>query len=262
MDLKLEGKRALITGAHKGTGKIIAQTLAEEGVQVALHSNEQEKAITAAGEIAGALPIWGDLSHQAGAEQAFKQSQDALGGLDILVNNLAVAPMGKWQTLEDQEWLEVYNQMVVAASRMIRLALPEIRQGGWGRIIQMGTQGSYQPNRIMPHYYAAKSALANMTSSLCLEVANSGITVNTVSPGLIHTEELEAGYRLRAQKKGWGSDWEGIVKQIVANDFPNPVGRLATRQEVADAVVFLCSPRADFISGQNLRVDGGALRMV
>jgi 3-oxoacyl-[acyl-carrier protein] reductase len=85
---------------------------------------------------------------------------------------------------------------------------------------------------------------------------------NTVSPGLIHTAELETAYRARAAKKGWGDDWEGIVQRLVEEDYPNPCERIAAREEVADAVVFLCSPRAGFINGQNLRVDGGAVRYV
>ena len=93
-------------------------------------------------------------------------------------------------------------------------------------------------------------ALATLSASLALEVANTGITVNTVSPGLIHTEELEALYRARAAKKGWGEKWPTILDRLVEEDFPNPVGRIATREEVADLVVFLCSPRADFIHGQ------------
>jgi NAD(P)-dependent dehydrogenase (short-subunit alcohol dehydrogenase family) len=114
----------------------------------------------------------------------------------------------------------------------------------------------------MPHYYAAKGALATLGPSLALELAGTGITVNTVSPGLIHTPELEAGYRARGARKGWGESWDEILTHLVAEDFPNPCGRIATRQEVADLVLFLCSPRADFINGQNIRIDGGAVRYV
>ena len=114
----------------------------------------------------------------------------------------------------------------------------------------------------MPHYYASKGALANLGASLTQELAGTGITVNTVSPGLIHTPALEASYRVKARKKGWGDDWEQIVARIVTEEFPNPCGRLATREDVADLVAFLCSDNAGFINGQNIRIDGGAVSYV
>ncbi len=101
-----------------------------------------------------------------------------------------------------------------------------------------------------------------MGVSLAKELSNTGITVNTVSPGLILTDELEAAYRVAAARKGWPEDWESIERKIVESDFPNPCGRIARREEVADLVVFLCSERADFINGQNIRIDGGAVRYV
>ena len=114
----------------------------------------------------------------------------------------------------------------------------------------------------MPHYYAAKGALATLGVSLTKELSGSGITVNTVSPGYIRTPELEAGFRLKAEKKGWGGDWADIERKIVETEFPNACERLATREEVAELVAFLCSERAAFINGQNIRIDGGAVRYV
>ena len=103
---------------------------------------------------------------------------------------------------------------------------------------------------------------SNASVSLAKELSHTGITVNTVSPGLIHTPEVERAYQARAQKKDWPTDWQSLQEKIVEHDFPNPCGRLATRQEVADLVVFLASSRAGFINGQNIRVDGGAVRYV
>ena len=101
-----------------------------------------------------------------------------------------------------------------------------------------------------------------MSASLTKELGGTGINVNTVSPGLIRTEQVETSYRNIATKKGWGEDWDEIVKKLVARDFPNPCGRIAEREEVADLVTFLASPRANFINGQNIRIDGGAINYV
>ncbi len=133
---------------------------------------------------------------------------------------------------------------------------------GWGRIVNLGTIGSTQPNARMPAYYAAKGALANLTVSLAKELAGSGVTANLVSPGLIRTAEVEAQYRTIARRKGWGDKWEEIEAAIQREGGATPVGRMATRQEVADVVAFLASPRAAMIDGHNIRIDGGGLGAV
>jgi len=182
--------------------------------------------------------------------------------VDILVNNFGSADRHSWEDSTTEKWLELYQINVLSAVRMIQGCIPTMKQRGWGRIINLGTIGSHQPNNIMPAYYAAKGAMATMSASLTKELGGTGINVNTVSPGLIRTEQVETSYRNIATKKGWGEDWDEIVKKLVARDFPNPCGRIAEREEVADLVTFLASPRADFINGQNIRIDGGAINYV
>lgn len=261
MDLELAGKTALVTGADRGTGRVIAQTLAAEGARVLLHGASEDSATAAAATIADAVSLWGDLATEKGCVEVLEQA-GTLGPTDILVNNYGTASRGEWQTATEDDWLEMYQKNVLSVARLSRALVPAMAERGWGRVIQLGTIGSHQPNAVMPHYYSAKGALATLSASLALEVASTGITVNTVSPGLIHTEEVEAMYRRRAARKGWGEDWNAILKNLVAEDFPNPQGRIASRQEVADLVVFLCSPRSGFIHGQNIRIDGGAVRYV
>ena len=266
MDLALTHKTALVSGAHRGTGHVIASTLAEEGATVALHAFTQPQADEAMAAITNPalniVPVVGDLLTADGTQQVMDQLAQQGLQADILVNNYGTALMGKWDSLTTEQWLAAINVNVLSAVRLIQHCTPHMRETQWGRIINLSTIGDHQPNSIMPHYYGAKAALSNASVSLAKELSHTGITVNTVSPGLIHTPEVERAYQARAQKKGWPTDWESLQEKIVEHDFPNPCGRLATRQEVTDLVVFLASPRAGFINGQNIRVDGGAVRYV
>ncbi|MEH6550756.1 MAG: SDR family oxidoreductase [Pseudomonadales bacterium] len=262
MDLQLKDKTALISGSNRGTGKVIAQTLAKEGASVIFHSNEEGAAEACAAENPGSYAIWGDLTTDAGATQALAQAKAVAGDIDILVNNYGTASAGRWTSSSSEDWLDMYQKNVLSAARLIQGVVPAMKTRGWGRIVQLGTIGSHQPNSIMPHYYAAKGALATMGVSLTKELSHTGITVNTVSPGYIQTAELEAGFRKRAQKKGWGDNWADILAKIVETEYPNPCGRIADMQEVADLVAFICSDKAGFINGQNIRIDGGAVAYV
>ncbi len=265
MDLGLQGKVALVTGSERGTGSVIAQRLAEEGATVIAHGFAQgsaEPLRVQQGAQGVQHSVWGDLCSDAGAAQVAQQALAAAGRVDILVNNYGTAADALWDEAETAVWLDMYQKNLLGAVRLIRLLTPQMRSRGWGRVIQLGTIGSTQPNPLRPAYYAAKSALASIAVTLSQELANTGITVNTVSPGYIRTPEVEAAFRAKARRAGWEDDWASIEARIVAQRFPNPVGRIATREEVADLVCFVASTRAAFINGQNLRIDGGALGLV
>lgn len=254
MHLQLDDKVALVTGSDRRTGEIIADTLVAEGVAVIYHGNDKapDKPLSVAGNVAT----------DEGCD-AVVNAVAALGHkVDILVNNYGTADMHQWSTADTDKWLEMYQINVLSAARLAKAFMPSMRDAGWGRIINLGTIGSHQPNNIMPAYYAAKGALATLGVSLAKELGGSGVTVNTVAPGLIRTEQVETLFRKRASKNAWGDDWDDIVSKVVETDYPNPCGRIAERQEVADLVTFLCSPRSDFINGQNIRIDGGAVQYV
>ncbi len=259
MDLGIGGKCALVTGSYRGTGEVIARRLAQEDVTVFVHGFEAEQAERVADEIAQAVAVTGDITTDAGAGEVIDACLAKRSTIDILVNNYGTAGGGSWQSAAEAQWLDMYQKNVLSAQRMIVALLPGMREAGWGRIINLGTVGSTRPNRRMPHYYAAKAALANLTVSLAKEVAGAGITVNLVSPGLILTPEVEASYLERGRQNGWGDTWEEIEAHVAENI---PLGRIARREEVADLVVFLASERAAFLHGQNIRIDGGALDIV
>lgn len=259
MDLKLQGQRALVTGSHRGTGQIIARAFLDEGASVYVHAFSEDEASHAAASLGSeqSLPVWGDITTDEGSAELLSQ----LAGREpsILINNYGAADGGRWDSSDSDDWIEAYQKNVLSAQRLIHGLLPHLRTLPFGRIINLGTVGSTRPNSRMPGYYAAKGALATMTVSLAKEVAGTSIRVNLVSPGLIRTPEVEAMLMERGQRKGWGNTWEEIEPKAAAD---SPIGRIATREEVAAAVVFLASPLSDAIHGQNLRIDGGAVDVV
>ena len=254
MDLQLRGTTALVSGSYRGTGLIIADRLAREGARVLVHGLDPGQAEGAVETLGHGIPVTGDITTDAGARSLFDAC--AAETLDILVNNYGTAEAGSWEVSESEDWITAYQKNVLSAQRLIRHFLPALRDRPWGRIINLGTVGSTRPNARMPHYYAAKGALATMTISLARETAGTGIRVNLVSPGLILTPEVEATWLARGRKAGWGETWAEIEPHA-ARDIP--IGRVVRREEVADLVAFLASPLADAIHGQNIRIDGGAL---
>jgi 3-oxoacyl-[acyl-carrier protein] reductase len=256
MDLRLTGHTALVTGSHRGTGQAIAARLLREGATVLVHGFVLTDAAHACEVIGGGIAVAGDVTSDQGADLLLERCAASAPPIDILINNYGTAAPGHWADAATDAWLHMYQHNVLSAQRMIQRLLPTLRGSGWGRIINLGTLGSTRPAARMPHYYAAKGALATLTMSLAKEVAGSGITVNLVSPGLIRTAEVEASYLALGRRNGWGETWEAVEPHVAADI---PIGRIARRDEVADLVTYLASPRADAIHGQNIRIDGGAL---
>jgi NAD(P)-dependent dehydrogenase (short-subunit alcohol dehydrogenase family) len=262
MDLQLSGKRALVSGSNSGIGKEIAKVLAWEGVSVVIHGRNKERTIQVAQEIQSkggtAFVAVGDISTDLGAQQVAEDALSALGNIDILINNAGVVDNIKgWWNTSPEECAKLYAQNTVSMIRLIQLLVPQMKQLDWGRIIQISSVGAIVPSPAIPYYSAAKAAVVNLTVSLAKELAGTGITVNTVTPGLILNNRLNEMLQHIAQSKGWGTDWAEIEKRAVQEMFPNPTGRLGQVEDVAMLVTFLASPLAGYINGANIRVDGG-----
>jgi len=262
MDLELTGKTALVTGSYRGTGSAIAEGLAREGVAVFVHGFDPGQADPVVSRINGAgfeaHAVSGNIIEDAGADEVLEQLQSKDRPIDILVNNYGVAEPGRWLTSPSDDWAQIYQKNVISGVRLAKALAPGMVDAGWGRIIWLGTVGGLRPGSRMPHYYASKAALANVCLSLAKELADTGITVNLVSPGIISTEEIKAQIWRRAEKEGWGDDWAVVQRKAMAGMFENPTGRFAEPEEVADLVTFLASNRAAYVNGCNMRIDGGA----
>lgn len=262
MDLGLAGKTVLITGSYRGTGEGVARVMAREGATVLVHGFEAGQPDQVVAELRAdggdAFGVVGDIRNDAGAEQVIGEALKGRGRVDVLVNNYGVAEGHGWLDSSSDEWIDLYQKNVLSGVRLVQGFVPGMRQAGWGRIIQVGTIGSQRPGSRTPAYYASKAALGNMTVSLMKELEGTGITVNTVSPGLIATRELKERFMRTAQKRGWGEDWDVIQKKVASEIFPNPTGRIADVEEVGHLIAFVSSERAGYLNGTNLRIDGGA----
>ncbi|MBM3925064.1 MAG: SDR family NAD(P)-dependent oxidoreductase [SAR202 cluster bacterium] len=266
MDLQLRGKRALVTGSTRGIGAAIAKALAWAGASVVVHGRDREAAKRVVREIGSAkgkaFVSLGDLSVDVEAERVAEEAESSMGGVDILVNNAGIYPSRDWWRAKPEEWADIYNTNVVSIVRVVHRLAPSMKERGWGRIINIGSGAALQPSLAMPDFSATKAATVNLTVSLSRELAGSGVTVNTISPGPIFTEGVEEFYRAVARERGWALEWSEIERRVMEEMLPNSVGRFGRVEEVAALAAFVASPLAGFINGANLRIDGGTIRTI
>jgi NAD(P)-dependent dehydrogenase (short-subunit alcohol dehydrogenase family) len=265
MDLRLAGRRALVTGSSSGLGEAIARLLAAEGATVVVHGRDEGRAngvaeaIRAAG--GDAVVALGDLATDAGAD-AVTAAALAGGPIDILVNNAGAYEHLSWADATSAIWAETYNVNVISGVRMIQRLVPAMRERGWGRVIQIGGGLSQQPSAALPHYNASLAARHNLAVSLARELKDTGVTSNVVAPGAILVPEVRKLLTKLAPANGWGETWEEIERGAITDIVPNDVGRLGRPEEIAAAVAYLAGPVADYVSGATIRVDGGTIRSV
>lgn len=265
MDLKLAGRRALVTGSSSGIGEGVARMLAQEGCAVVVHGRNRERAGKVAADIHAAGVAIGDLSTDEGAAAVHTEARAALGGsIEILVNNAGGSSTGNTTKTPIQigsaDWISNYHANTLSAVRLCRLAVPDMAAAKFGRVIQVSSAVAVQPNNLGADYSGAKSALNNFTVSLAGSLKGVGVTVNTVSPGIIMVDGL---LRYGRQKYGDSNlSIEDVTGRLAADkvfDLP-PAGRLGTPEDLALIVCMLASPISGFVTGANYRVDGGQVR--
>jgi 3-oxoacyl-[acyl-carrier protein] reductase len=266
MDLGLAGKRALVTGSSSGIGSGIARMLAAEGCAVVIHGRDRDRATQVAEVIRRAggsadLAI-GDLCDEAQAEAVAREA----GPVDILVNNaggaVRTSAMG-WTEVPDEGWFQTYNGNVLAAVRMIRPLLPGMKARGWGRIINIASAAATQPIAFGPDYGAAKAAMINMSVSLARSLGPCGVTANSVSPGMVLTPAVERWLDNMRGSMGWeGLEMAELERRAATQLTPTLVGRIGRVEDIAHAVCMLASSASGYMTGANIRVDGGQVQSI
>ncbi|NQV58163.1 MAG: SDR family oxidoreductase [Alphaproteobacteria bacterium] len=247
MDLGLKGKKALVTGGTRGIGRAIAERLAMEGADVAVCARNADEVAEAVAALQGmgvqATGASVDVGDQAALKAWIDAAADELGGLDVLVAN--VSAMGA------ADWRGSFEIDVLGSIHTVEAALPYLEKSDAGAIVAISSVSALQYFGGVRPYNTMKAALINYMSNMAHELAPKGVRVNTVSPGTIYFE----GGVWHTRKVETPELFQGALGM-------NPMGRMGTPEEVANATVFLCSPLASFISGTNLLVDGAMTQSV
>ncbi len=242
MNIRLDGKVAMVTGGTRGIGRAIAAALAGAGARVAVLGREQARAEAAAAAMGGATRGFAcDVADDAQVTAAVAAVEQALGSVDILVNCAGVTRDNVFLRLSDADWDLVLEANLKGAFRTIRAASRGMMKRRWGRIVNVSSVVGLTGNRGQANYAASKAGLIGLTKTIAKELASRGITVNAVAPGFIETDMTAT---LTPEQR------EALAKQI-------PLERLGQPEDVAAAVLFLVSEGASYITGQVLVIDGG-----
>ncbi|HYB95083.1 MAG TPA: SDR family oxidoreductase [Vicinamibacterales bacterium] len=257
MDLGLAGKVAIVTGGSRGLGFAAAQSLIAEGAHVVVCARGADALTRAAAALArsavgGAqvVPVVADLSVESGPRTVIDAAVAQFGRLDVLVNNVATAKGADIESTTDAEWQEAFDQTLFPAIRMSRLAVPHLRRHAGGVIVIVSSIFGREAGGRMT-YNAVKAAEISMTKSLAQQLAKDQIRVVSVAPGSILFEGGSWWKRQRADPEG--------IAQFVKQELP--FGRFGTPDEVGSVIAFLASPKASWISGTTVVVDGAQSRM-
>jgi NAD(P)-dependent dehydrogenase (short-subunit alcohol dehydrogenase family) len=258
MDLKLRGKRALVTGSTLGIGFAIAHGLAAEGADVVVNGRTEAKVKEAIDRITSetgkrVTGIAADLGDAAGV----KRLLDQLGAIDILINNLGIFEPKPFLEITDEDWFRFFEINVMSGVRLSRALLPHMLARNWGRIIFISSESGLNIPAEMVHYGMTKTAQLAISRGIAESFPGSGVTVNAVIPGPTSSEGVVPFFDKVAADRG--IEVAELIKTLRPTSL---IQRLAEPAEVANPVVYLCSEAASATTGSTMRVDGGVVRTI
>ncbi|HTR41164.1 MAG TPA: SDR family oxidoreductase [Pseudomonadales bacterium] len=259
MELQLTNKLALVSGSTKGIGLAIATGLAREGARVIINGRTEKSVSEAVANIRKAVPsaklesFHGDLSHAGIAEKLAKQFSD----VEILVNNLGIFEPKPFDEIPDDDWRRFFEINVLSGVRLSRLYLAGMKKRNWGRIVFISSESGIQIPAEMVHYGMTKTAQLAVSRGIAETCAGTGVTCNAVLPGPTRSDGVDEFVK---QLSG-GKPFEEFEKEFFKSIRPSSlIKRFATTEEVANMVVYVCSPLSSATNGAALRVDGGVVK--
>jgi len=262
MNLNLKNKNAIVCASSQGLGKAAALDLAEEGVNLAICSRDQDKINKVKEEIhqkinseIKVLALKVDLDSPDEIQAFYKQVENDLGSVDILVNNNGGPPPSTFEQLSDDDWQKAFNSTMMSCLRLSKLVIPNMKKNAWGRIINISSVSVKTPVNGLFLSNSLRMGVLGWAKALSDELAPHGVTVNTVCPGYTRTERVEA--ILETQSNSSGLKKEEIEKSIAENI---PMKRVGEAEDLSGLITFLASEKADYMTGLAIQVDGGSAR--
>ena len=255
----LTGKTALVTGSTSGIGLACAKALARQGANLVINgfgdadAIEQERLELEKLSGAKALYSGHDLTKAEEIQAMMAEAAEAFGGVDILINNAGMQHVAPIEEFPVEKWDLIIALNLTAAFHTCRLAVPYMKQKGWGRIIQTASAHSLTASPFKSAYVSAKHGIAGLTKTVALEVATSGVTVNCISPGYVWTPLVEN--QIPDTMKARGMTREQVINDVLLAG--QPTKQFTTVEQIAEAALFLCSDAAANITGTNISMDGG-----
>ena len=266
MDLRLDGRVAVITGGDSGMGLTTAKLLAAEGVKILLTDKTEEKLQRATDEVRQHAKsddhiktYTADLTKNEEVLALAEEVKKAFGGANILAHfGGARGAAGDFLELTDEDWLETLNVDLMGAVRVCRAFIPQMQEQGWGRVVLISSENALQPYEQESPYNAAKAAIVNLSKCLSRAYSTDGLLINCVSPAYVKTPMTDEMMEQKAKERG--TSVEETVEWFLENKRPHiKVNRRGRAEEVAAVVTFLCSGQASYVNGSNYRVDGGSV---